>query len=235
MRIAIIRPALAFGNDESIEDQYKTFASPGTEVKALLIERGPSSIECRYDVAEASLWVAKTAIKAESQGYDACVVNCFADPGLGPARECVRIPVVSPGESGLMLASILGVNFGVIAVASELVPAVWEMIRMLTLQDKVICVDSIDVPVLQLGEEYVLNRLVEKAAHMVKHRGVHALVLGCTGMVGMASKVQANLASRGYDLPVVDPAGAALSVAELMVRLGVSHSKRSYSRLIVTA
>jgi len=73
-----------------------------------------------------------------------------------------------------------------------------------------------------------MGALVEQSARAVLEDGAHILVFGCTGMRGLAQQVEQGLAERGCAVPVIDPSMAALKLAEGLVDMGLSHSKRTY-------
>ncbi|HHV79523.1 MAG TPA: hydrogenase expression protein HupH [Firmicutes bacterium] len=232
MRIRIIRPVSSAAPNSAIEEQFRPYASPGTEVLAEKIRNGPSSVESRYDVAMAATGVVECALVAQSEGFDACIVNCFADPGLGAAREVVRIPVVGAGESAMLLAASLGATIGIITVASALRAVLLENARAIGLADKITSISAVDIPVRELGDRgRLLTQLKDQALTAVKKHGAHVLVLGCTGMTGTAASLhEAILEATGLDVPVVDPVGAAMALAEGLARMRIAHSALSYCR-----
>ena len=83
-------------------------AEPGTEIEADQIEEGPAAIESEVDGLVAAPHILKLVKKAEAEGFDAAIIWCGGDPALEAAREIVDIPVIGPGESMRLLASILG-------------------------------------------------------------------------------------------------------------------------------
>ena len=68
-------------------------------------------------------------------------------------------------------------------------------------------------------------RAAEKA---VIQDGAHILVLGCTGMIGVARQLQDALHARGLHVPVLDPPGVAIKMAEMLSDLELAQSKLSY-------
>lgn len=56
--------------------------------------------------------VVEAALKAETDGFDAVIVNCFDDPGVIEARGVVTIPVFGICEPSLHFCSQLGRRFG---------------------------------------------------------------------------------------------------------------------------
>jgi len=85
--------------------------------------------------------------------------------------------------------------------------------------------------VLDLGADtgQLLAALTEQGVQAVRHDGAHVLVLGCTGMLGLAGDLATALVHQGVsDVPVVDPLPVTLHVAAALARSGLSHSKRTY-------
>jgi len=62
----------------------------------------------------------------------------------------------------------------------------------------------------------VINYLVEESKKALSEDGADVIILGCTGLAGMAKKVQDRV-----KVPVIDPSGAAIKVAEAIVKLGL--------------
>lgn len=230
MKIRIIRPVTSDVDDRIIEEQFRKFVSPDVILSAVRLQGCPKSIESRVDVAVAAPRVVQAALAAEREGYDACVVNCFADPGVNAAREAVRIPVVGAGESSFAIALTLGSKIGVVTVVRELVPVVIEMARSLGIESNVVSVRAVDIPVLDLDDRpRLLKAFMEESLASIAE-GAHVIIAGCTGMVGLAKEAREMLREKGYDVPVVDPQGAAVLMAGNLVRLSLCHSKLSYSR-----
>ena len=70
--------------------------------------------------------------------------------------------------------------------------------------------------------------VVEVAEQAVRQDGAHVLIPGCTGLAGLAGRIQAGLAGRNCEVPVLDPPSVALKLAESLVDLGQAHSRRTY-------
>ncbi len=70
---------------------------------------------------------------------------------------------------------------------------------------------------------------VQESAAAIERDGAHVIIFGCTGMLGYAEQVRQGLERLGHgSVPVIDPVPAAVRLAEALVDLGLSHSKRSY-------
>ena len=161
---------------------------------------------------------------------DAVVLDCMADPGLDPARELASIPIIGPAQAAMHLATMLAHRFSVITVLEQGIPRVHRQILRYGLAGKVASVRAINIPVLEMGgdRERVTRVVIEESATAVREHGAHIIVPGCTEMIGMAPEVQEGLAQRGCEVPVIDPPAVALKMAEALVDMGLSHSKRSY-------
>ena len=100
-----------------------------------------------------------------------------------------------------------------------------------TLADKLASVRSVDIPVLELEQDTprLVQALVDESIEAIEKDGAHVIIFGCTGMLGCALGVQEGLVRRGYaGVPVIDPVPAAIKLAEALVDLGLSQSKRTY-------
>ncbi|RLI09071.1 hydrogenase expression protein HupH [Candidatus Bathyarchaeota archaeon] len=196
-----------------------------TEVEFESIKRGPTSIESKYDEVLACPDIMRLIKEAEEDGYDAVVVNCFGDPGVMAGRELVKIPVVGPGEASMLVASSLCHKFSVVTVLKNVVPLIEENAKIYGIYSKLASVRSIDIPVLELhaDEERTVKALAEEGRIALEEDGAELLILGCTGMTGLAQRLSELL-----DVIVIDPLPTALKFAESLVKLGLSHSKRGF-------
>jgi allantoin racemase len=103
------------------------------------------------------------------------------------------------------------------------------LVRRYAIADRCRSVRVVDIPVLSLDDpESLLDRLHAQAQEAVATGEADVIVLGCTGMIGVAAKLQARLSAEGTFIPVVDPTGAALLWLECQVRLGLRPSRATY-------
>ena len=84
-------------------------APDGCKVTNAQIKLGPASIESAVDEVLAAPGVVEAAIKAESDGAQAVVIDCMLDPGLDAAREAVSIPVIGCGEAAMRSVRVTAV------------------------------------------------------------------------------------------------------------------------------
>lgn len=69
----------------------------------------------------------------------------------------------------------------------------------------------------------------DESSAAVAEDGAHVVILGCTGMLGLADSLAGELAPQGHpDVPVLDPVPVTVRVAEALADLGLSQSGRTY-------
>ena len=211
-------------------EALKALESPGVIVSHTEIDTGPGSIECEFEAALAAPGTVAKIIEAEREGVDAVVIDCMGDPGLRPARETVAIPVLGPGQTGMLVAAMLGHTFSVVTVLRRLRPSFENTAALAGLSSKLASVRAVDIPVLALEADLERTQamLVEEAVKAVERDGAEAILFGCTGLLGCAAAVREGLLARGIDVPVIDPIPNAVAIAAAMARLGLAQSKLTY-------
>jgi allantoin racemase len=227
MHIRVINPTITARWNQGTRQSYAEAARPGTEVTCVSLEWGTPSIETYRDDALVIPGILSGVIGA---GVDAVVIDCMADPGLYPARELVRIPVVGPAQASMHLAAVLGHRFSVLTVFDHDIPAVEDQVARYGLSSRLASARAFNIAVLALEDdvESTVQVLVDLSEKAVREDGAHVIIPGCTGLAGLAPRIQAGLAQRGCEVPVLDPPAVALKLAESLVDLRQSHSKRTY-------
>jgi allantoin racemase len=212
-------------------DEIAHLASESLSFTHSLLDRGPPSIESEFDEALAVPDTIVRAIEAERDGADAIIIDCMGDPGLKPAREVVRIPVLGPSETSMHLAAMLGQKFSVVTVLNSVKPMLANLARIYGVHEKLASILVVDIPVLELEQRFdeVQRGLAQCALQAVERDGADVIVLGCTGFLGCATAMEEHLLASGHDVPVIDPIPATVCVAEAIVKSGLRHSKRTYS------
>lgn len=217
--------------DEVTRTYISKYLKPDTEVEMAQITDGSASIEGEYDEVLSAPHVVALCKEAEKEGCDGIFVDCFGDPGVRAARECVDIPVFGGFEPAVHLALGLSDKIGIVTVLENVIPMIEGSIARAHLTQRVVSVRSVDMPVLELDDnEKLTANLIEESLHAIEDDKVGAIILGCTGMVGVAENVQKALFHAGYDVPVIEAAQAALNMVELYARMGLRHSRRTYMK-----
>jgi allantoin racemase len=230
MKIRVIVPVTTKEFVAATGPQYVAAARPDAEISVVGLDRGPASLESDYEDALAVPDILAKVCAAEAEGMDAVIIDCMADPGLAPARELASIPIVGPAQAAMHLAAILAHRFSVMTVLERDIPLIDRLARLYGLESNLASVRPVNLPVLELDRdrERLMEALVEQSARAVAEDGAHIIFFGCTGMMGSAQQVEQALAERDCAVPVIDPSLAALKLAEGLVDMGLSHSKRTY-------
>lgn len=193
------------------------------------LDYGAASIECELDHALCVPPFLSKAKRADAEGYDAVISNCLLDPGVKAAREILNIPVVGAGEASMRFAVSLGHSFSVVTVLPNPVPAIENLAKEYGVEERLTSVRYVDIPVLDLKDKKkLINALNREMLAAIKEDRAHVLVVGCTGMMGVAKEIENRLRQDGYEVPVVDPAAASLKFAESLVSMGLKQSPLTY-------
>ena len=211
MRIHVANPNTSEGMTATIAEAARLAASPGTEIVASTSRSGPASIEGPLDGARA---VPGLLAEIERLGdADAHVIACFDDTGLDAARCVVPAPVIGIGEAACLLATQLAARFVIVTAAPISVPVLEGNLRRSGLGGACAAVRAAGVAVLAIeGDGDPVEVAARRAAAEFPDA---AIVLGCAGMAALTRRLAAEL-----DRPVVDGVGAAVAIAEGLVRLG---------------
>ena len=188
------------------------------------IPHGPDSMESAYDEAIAAPYILQQVVSAETEGCDAVVIDCAADPALRAAREISELPVVSAGEASYHAAMMVAGKFSVITVLPTTANEISDHLRMYGFSSRVASVRSANVPVLALEDEQEAEKHLYAAARKaIDEDGAQAIVLGCTGMMAMRDSLEKRLG-----VPVIEPYLAAIQFAASLVRMKLRQSRLSY-------
>lgn len=220
MKILVINPVGTNKWDEKDKKTCEEFASSDTQIDVISLPEGPLSVETPESEAQVIPLVTKIAIEYQ-RNYDAIVVNCCLDPAVDLLKGIIKIPVVGPCEASLALASTIGKKIGIVTVSNKAIWMIEDRVEELAFRDKVVHISGIPLGVLDLDEniERTKSLVVEEAKKAIKS-GSEVIVLGCTGLAGLAKEVQDIIG-----VPVIDPTGAAIKIAESLVRLKLYNAR----------
>lgn len=195
--------------------QRIAYAGPETEIEIACLSGGPEVLESAYDEVMVGPHLIQAVEEANSTDCDAVVIDCVGDPNLHAAREIAQIPVIGAGEAAFSLALTLGRTFSIIAPSDSVVPMLVRNLRAYGYWDRVGRIRSASVPITDLGVSPVATeRILMQARQLLEKDGTEVLVLGCTGMAPLAEELHQQLG-----IPVVEPAAAAIKLAETVVSL----------------
>jgi allantoin racemase len=228
IHICVVTPVVPTGLTQASD--FEGILGPEDRLSYVEIENGPASIETAFDAMLAAPDVVAKMIEAERNGAHAIVIDCMGDPGLLPGRECLSIPVLGPCQTSMNLACTLGHRYSILAVTEDMHVQFENQARTYGTWDKYASTRSVEVPVLELmpGSPTLRAQLLEQALQAIKHDGADTIIIGCTGMVGVAKMLQDDILAAGWSVPVIDPVRMTVKIARTLVEAGLCHSKTAY-------
>lgn len=222
MLIHLVNPNTTASMTEKAAIVARAVASPGTAIRADESRTGPASIEGPFDGAMAVPGMLARVEEAIAAGTDAHVIACFDDTGLDAARALSPKPVVGISEAAFHVASLVAEKFSVVTTLARAVPTIEANLARYGLSSRCARVRAADVAVLELEEpgSDACRRISDEIARALVEDRCDAIVLGCAGMTDLAREL-----SQTHGVPVIDGVAAAITLAEGLVRLGLSTSK----------
>jgi allantoin racemase len=219
MRILVVNPNTSASMTDRLRRELEGVKDRATELTVTNPAEGPAAIESAADEAQA-IPPMLALIREAAPRHDAVVIACFSDPGLEEARTLVSIPVVGIEESSLHLAAQLG-RFTILTSRCARVPAKVEHVEHLGLSSRLASVRPLEMGVLEMDADpdQARARILQVGAEAFREDGAEVIVLGCAGLAGHAVALGVALG-----LTVIDPSPVALATAEMLVRLGLTHS-----------
>ena len=207
-------------------------ASPGTEIgfgviKATFFRRSNSQVNS----LSAGPLVAEIAVKAEADGYDAVVPFGTLDAGVELSRNLVRIPIVGAGQSVMHLAVQLSNRLGVIAYEEKSIPFMRKQMHAWRVADSVVAMRSVQVPLMEStkNRDAIRERFIRFAREMIEDRDVEIIVP--MGVTMVPVQYAPEEFEKELGVPVMDALKTSIQTAEMMVRMGLTHSTRTYPRI----
>ncbi|NEB81150.1 Asp/Glu/hydantoin racemase [Streptomyces sp. SID14478] len=226
MRILVCNVNTTESMTEAIGAQARAVAAPGTEIVALTPAFGAESVEGNYESYLAAIAVMET-VRAYPGPFDAVIQAGYGEHGREGLQEILDVPVVDITEAAASTAQYLGHRYSVVTTLDRAVPLIEDRLRLAGLTDRCASVRASGMAVLDLERDpdAAVEAIVEEAARAVEDDRAEVICLGCGGMSGLAERV-----TERTGVPVVDGVAAAVTVAESLVRLGLTTSKvRTYA------
>ncbi|MFI9778133.1 aspartate/glutamate racemase family protein [Streptomyces sp. NPDC051956] len=226
MRILVVNVNTTASMTESIGAQAADVASPGTEIVPLTPPFGAESVEGNYESYLAAVAVME-AVRSYPHPFDAVIQAGYGEHGREGLQELLDVPVVDITEAAASTAQFLGHRYSVVTTLDRTVPLIEDRLKLAGLADRCASVRASGMAVLDLESdaEAAVEAIVEQAAQAVERDKAEVICLGCGGMAGLTERVVERTG-----VPVVDGVAAAVTIAESLVRLGLSTSKvRTYA------
>jgi allantoin racemase len=154
----------------------------------------------------------------------------MSDSGMNAMRCYMDIPVIGPGRASYLMALMLGNRFSVVTQWDGWIPLYKKTAQEYGMTDRLASVRSINVmPDVEnlLGgkEEVVFPKLVDCAMQCIEQDGAEVILLGSTTMHQAYGHMAENL-----PVPVINPGPLTYKLAECILGLGLTHSRKAYPK-----
>ncbi len=231
MKILIINPDYGMTQEEMalrcrILEEY---TAPDTQLAMVCPQSSGVELNSALDVVLAAPEIVQLAADGQNAGFDAVVLYCFSDPVIDACREALRIPVIGGAQASCLAALNVCRSFGVILADEARLPEKKLFLRMLGVSpERIGQIAAVNLNGISpwADRERTFNKLLDCGQKMMRETHTEAIVLGCLSFLGLAEPL-----SRVLGIPVIDPAIAAVTTAESIVRQRLFTSKVSYPLL----
>lgn len=231
MKILIINPDYGMTQEEMalrcrILEEY---TAPDTQLAMVCPQNSGVELNSALDVVLAAPEIVQLAADGQNAGFDAVVLYCFSDPVIDACREALRIPVIGGAQASCLAALNVCRGFGVILADEARLPEKKLFLRTLGVSpERIGQIAAVNLNGISpwADRETTFKKLLACGQKMMRETHTEAIVLGCLSFLGLAEPL-----SRVLGLPVIDPAVAAVTTAESIVRQRLFTSKVSYPLL----
>lgn len=210
------------------EQLPESFVAPGFKPEFEAVPWGAALGDSYHDMLLMDWTVFQAGVKAEEEGYAGVLIDTVSDSGMRALRSRLSIPVIGPGEAAFCTAMMLGKKFSVLTMWPEWFPLYEKTLTEYGFRDRVASLRSIntrpDVTELLAGkEEVIFEKLKAEATAAMEDDGADVIVLGSTTMHQSAQFLDENM-----PIPVLNPGQVAYKHLEMLIGLGLTHSKQAF-------
>ncbi len=221
MRILVANVNTTESMTAAIARSARSAASPGTEIVGITPRFGADSCEGNFESYLAAVAVMDAVTRYEGP-YDAVIQAGYGEHGREGLQELLEVPVVDITEAAASTAMYLGHKYSVVTTLDRTVPLIEDRLKLAGLDARCASVRASGLGVLELESEpgRAVEAIVARAREAVERDHAEVICLGCGGMAELEEKVSA-----ATGVPIVDGVRAAVTIAEGLVRMGLTTSK----------
>lgn len=220
-KILCINPNTSYSMTEDIKLSGESVKLPDTEITYCNPDEGPASIETYLDEFLVAIGVLKIIAK-EQDNYDGFIIACGDDPGLFAAREVTDKPVVTIGQSPMLIAPLLGRKFTILGTWKGDGPRSVDKVAKYGLSEMLASVIPSGETVLGSHCDHagLIDRLEVLGRKAIEEDGAEVLITTCAGMAGVHKEL-----SRRLGVPCLEGVSCAVKLVEILIDLGL-HTTR---------
>ncbi len=232
LRICILAPVATDHYNQRLLEAVKPVIPPDVVVEVRNLTTGHADIEYRVDWLENGYPVVQMAKQLEREGFQGIWLSDFDMCGVEAAREVIDIPIIGGFSASAFTALALSQRLSIVTILQSTLAMQRAHMQEYGLQDSFASIRVIDCAVAQLENlEIVIGKTFQAAMLAIQQDGAQSILLGCTGFVGVAARVEVLLedALQMY-VPVIDPNQAGFSFLVSLVRMRLRVSRACYSK-----
>lgn len=208
-----------------LPDELRT---PGVEYAFVPVKNSCHNADSAYELLLLDAYIAEAGVSSEDEGFDAVIMDTVSDSGLAALRSRLSIPVLGPGLVQQHVAAMLGKRFSILTMWERWRPLYEKTMADYGTRDFCASIRSIGVrpdqeQLLAGKEEVVFEALEREGRAAIESDHADVLLIGSTTMHQSVAHLRRTLG-----VPVISPGPLAIKLAEVLVTLGLSHSKQAY-------
>jgi allantoin racemase len=172
----VVSVARAYAPDIAFTGATGRFGSPHIGTRATYVIAAHAALDC---------------YAAQSERFDAVILACFGDPGLGALQDLANVPVFGLAEAACRAAALRRRPFSIVTGGARWVPMLTDYLKALELTDYLASVRAIDVTGSQIlaDPEGSLDKLAQSCRQAAAQDGATCVILGGAGLVGLAARM----------------------------------------------
>jgi Asp/Glu/hydantoin racemase len=213
MRLLLINPNTTEAMTAKAADACRAAFADAASHEADAAGSNPGGVEivaatgrfgARYIASEASYAIAghaaldcfaKHNVAEHGSAFDAVLLACFGDPGLEALREVSSVPVISLIDASCAQAGVTGRRFAIVTGGDRWGPMLTRMIAARGLGAQLTAIRTVAPTGGQIASDPqgALALLAKACRDCVETDGAEAVILGGTGLIGLAALIQADV------------------------------------------
>ena len=190
MRILVANVNTTQSMTDSIGEQARAVAAPGTDIVPITPAFGAESVEGNYESYLAAIAVMET-VRAYEGPFDAVIQAGYGEHGREGLQELLDVPVVDITEAAASTAMYLGHRYSVVTTLDRAVPMIEDRLKLAGLDARCASVRASGMAVLELERDpdAAVEAIVRAAVEAVEIDRAEVICLGCGGMAGLRQRV----------------------------------------------
>jgi allantoin racemase len=146
------------------------------------------------------------------------------------ARNLVRIPVIGAGQSVMHLGAQLSNRLGVVAYEGKSIPFMRKQMHAWRVADSVVGIRSVEIPLPEStrNRDAMREKFIEVGRELIDKFDAEIIVpMGVTMVPVQYAPAEFE---KELGVPVMDALKTSIQTAEMLARMGSTHSVRTYPR-----